>query len=291
MRILASCRAIGGRELQNSEFVKSFFIKYDKKLLTNDVLRGNTFVMVIPRPHEFELIKPDRVSNKVAEQIKKLVFNGNLKPGDKLPSERELSRLIGVGRFSIREGLRILESLGILETKYGYRGGTYISEIGAENLSERISDILSLGNITLDQLIEARIQISLITLKYFYQRANTADLEKLAECIREAEDLFKRGVHPRAKFIEFHRFIAQGSRNPVFLLLYNSLLDIMLKQFLSKFRSVPKDSQKFLKYNKEILNCLKARDLDKASVTLKKYLTHLKTTINLGIGNNSMGGD
>lgn len=240
--------------------------------------------MVLPYQDEFKLIKLDRVSHKVAEQIKKLVFSGTLKPGDKLPSERELSRLIGVGRFSIREGLRILESLGILETKYGYRAGTYISEIGAEHLSERISDILSLGNITLDQLIEARIQISLIILKYFYQRANTTDLKKLEECIREAEDLFKRGAHPREKFIEFHRFIAQGSRNPVFVLLYNSLLDIMLKQFLSKYISLPQDSKKFLTYNKEILNYLKARDLDKASLTLKKYLTYLKTTIKLGIG-------
>jgi DNA-binding FadR family transcriptional regulator len=245
--------------------------------------------MVLPNQGEFRLIKPDRVSHKVAEQIKKLVFNGALKPGDKLPSERELSRLIGVGRFSIREGLRILESMGILETKYGYRAGTYISEIVSENLSERISDIMSLGNITLDQLIEARLQISLIVLKYFYERANAADLRKLEECICEAEDMFKRGAQPREKFIEFHRLIAQGSRNPVFLLLYNSLLDILLKQFLSKYTSLPLDSKKFLTYNKAILNCLKERDLVKASLTMKKYLTYLKTMIKLRTGSNQDG--
>ena len=68
---------------------------------------------------EFVSVKPNRVSQQVAEQIKDLILEGKLKPGDKLPSERELSKIIGVGRLSLREGLRILESSGILRTRYG----------------------------------------------------------------------------------------------------------------------------------------------------------------------------
>lgn len=239
-----------------------------------------TLYMVIPMSSlmqdKFHVIKPSRVSYKVADQIKKLVFTGTLKSGDKLPSERELSKMIGVGRFSLREGLRILESMGILETKYGPYAGTYVSEMAIENLSEKISDILRLGSITLDQLFEVRMELGLIILKYFYRRANTTDIKRLGKCINEAENLFKRGAQPREKFIEFHRLIARGSKNPVLLLLYNSLLDILLKKFLSKFTSYPEHSKKFLAYNKKILDSLKERDMDKASNTLKKYLAYLK---------------
>jgi DNA-binding transcriptional regulator YhcF (GntR family) len=64
-------------------------------------------------------LKPNRVSQQIAEQIKSLILEGNLKPGENLPSERELSRITGVGRLSIREGLRILESIGVVKTRFG----------------------------------------------------------------------------------------------------------------------------------------------------------------------------
>jgi DNA-binding FadR family transcriptional regulator len=133
-----------------------------------------------------------------------------------------------------------------------------------------------LASITLDQLFEVRMELGLIILKYFYRRANTTDIKRLEKCIDEAENLFKRGAQPREKFIEFHRLITQGSKNPVFLLLYNSLLDILLKKFLSKFTSCPEHSKKFLAYNKKILDSFREGDMDKASITLKKYLAYLK---------------
>src|SRR4030042_2296117 len=100
---------------------------------------------------EFLSVRPNRVSHQVAEQIKNLILGGKLKPGDKLPSERELSKVIGVGRLSLREGLRILESSGMLQTRYGVHSGTYVSNIGLDHLTEKFSDILRLSDITIGQ--------------------------------------------------------------------------------------------------------------------------------------------
>jgi DNA-binding FadR family transcriptional regulator len=231
----------------------------------------------------FRSIKPNRVSKQIAEQIRNLILEGNLKPGDKLPSERELSKIIGVGRLSLREGLRILESAGILETKYGVNSGTYVSQINAENLIEKFSDILKLSNITIDQLTEARLEISLINLKYFIKRGSEEDIRKLEDCIKETESLFKSGILTREKNIFFHQLIAQGSNNPIFILLHNSLLDI-LRQFLSKFSSPSEHSKKVLENNKKILKYLKEKNFDKVSLAMRSHLIYtgkrLKSLIN-----------
>lgn len=231
--------------------------------------------------NKFEHIDASRISQKIAEQIKKLFFDGTLQSGDKLPSERELSKLLGVGRLSLREGLRILESMGILETKYGVGSGTYVAGMAIEKITEKMSDIMRLRRITLNELIEARREISLANLKYFHQRSDEEDIAKLEECIKEAEKLVKQGLHPRNKYIEFHRIIAMGSKNPVFVLIYNSLLDILLKEVLSKYVCPQSHTKKFLSYNKEILKHLKEKDLKEASSAMEKYLTFLKRSIEL----------
>jgi DNA-binding FadR family transcriptional regulator len=223
---------------------------------------------------EFLSVKPNRVSQQVAEQIRSLILEGKLKPGDKLPSERELSKIIGIGRLSLREGLRILESSGILRTQYGVHSGTYVTKIGLEHLTEKISDILKLSDIKIDQVTEGRLEISLLNLKYFIKRGSQEDIEKLEACIRETERLLESGLQTREQNLLFHQLIAKGSKNPVFISLHNALLDI-LKHFLSKFSSPPEHSKKVLEGNKKILKYIKEKDIEKASSAMK---THIRYT-------------
>jgi len=223
--------------------------------------------------NEFVSVKPNRVSQQVAEQIKDLILEGKLKPGDKLPSERELSKLIGVGRLSLREGLRILESSGILRTRYGVTSGTYVSQIRVEQLTEKFLDILKLSDITIDQLTEARLEISLVNLKYFINRASAGDVQKLEACTTEIENRLKSGMPTREKNILFHQLIAEGSKNPAFIVLHNAILD-SLRGFLSRFESPPEYSKKVLRGNREILRYIKAKNLEKASDAMRKHIRY-----------------
>lgn len=222
---------------------------------------------------QFFSVKPNRVSQQVAEQIRNLILDGKLRPGDKLPSERELSKLIGVGRLSLREGLRILESSGILKTRYGVHSGTYVSKMGLENLTETFSDILKLSHITIDQLTEARQEISLINLKYLIERASKENVERLEACAKEIEYRLKSGLETREANIHFHQLIAQGSKNPAFILLHNALL-VILRQFLSRFTSPPEHSKKVLAGNKKILRYIKEKNLEKASSAMKNHIQY-----------------
>jgi GntR family transcriptional regulator, transcriptional repressor for pyruvate dehydrogenase complex len=220
---------------------------------------------------EFISVRPNRVSHQVAEQIKDLILGGRLKPGDKLPSERDLSKTLGVGRLSLREGLRILESSGILNTRYGASSGTYVSEVGLEQLTEKFLDILKLSDITIDQLTEARLEISLVNLKYFMDRACDEDVYKLEKCTKEIERRLKSGLRTREENILFHRLIAEGSKNAVFILLHNAILDI-LRGFLSRFDNPPEYSRKVLQGNKKILRYIKERNFAKASIALRNHI-------------------
>ncbi|MFB3884818.1 MAG: FadR/GntR family transcriptional regulator [Thermodesulfobacteriota bacterium] len=234
-------------------------------------------------PSEFLLVKPNRVSHQVAEQIRNLILEGKLKPGDKLPSERELSKVIGVGRLSLREGLRILESSGILKTRYGVQSGTYVAKVGLEHLTERFSDMLKLSDFSIDQLTEARLEIALINLRYFMKRGSKEEIQELETCLQEIERLLGSGLQTREQNLLFHQLIARGSKNPVFISLHNALLDI-LRQFLSQFSSPPEHSKKILEGKKTILKCIKEKDVEKALAAMEKLIRYTGNRIKSLIG-------
>jgi DNA-binding FadR family transcriptional regulator len=222
---------------------------------------------------EFPSIKHNRVSQQIAEQIRNLILEGKLKPGDRLPSERELSKIIGVGRLSLREGLRILEASGILRTQYGVHSGTYVAKIGLEHLTEKFSDILKLSDITIDQVTEGRLEISLINLKYFMKRGGPKDIERLEACIHETERLLKLGHQTREQSLLFHELIAQGAKNIVFMLVHKTLLDI-LRGFLIKFDSPHGHSKRVLEGHKKILKYIKEKNLEKDSFAMNSHIRY-----------------
>lgn len=226
----------------------------------------------------FTEIKPNRVSGQVADQIKKRILDGRLKPGDKLPSERDLCKQIGVGRLSLREGLRILESLGILETVYGRNSGTFVANIDIETLRIRFSEILRASKVTVDQLTEARLEISLIILRYFVERATEEDIKRLEECVDETERLYKASMDSRESSVYFHQLIAQASHNPVFILLHSSVTEL-LRGFLAKFQSPPEHTRRIVENQRAILKYLKKKDLENASIAEKAHLLYLEGTL------------
>jgi GntR family transcriptional repressor for pyruvate dehydrogenase complex len=226
----------------------------------------------------FSTIKQSPVSKLVSEQIKTLIIEGNLKPGDKLPSERELAKTIQVGRLSLREGLRILQTMGIIETKYGINSGSYVSRIGIENLIEKFSECLRLGNITIEKLYEARLELALISVKYFIKRGTKEDLRIMEGCVKEAEALLKRGLQTRGKNIYFHQLLTQASQNPVFILVQNSLLET-IRHFLSKFDSPHRDSKKMLDGNKRILKQLQERNIQGALKAMKNHVLYSRQSL------------
>ena len=89
----------------------------------------------------FKPIKQSRVSGEVAEQLKQSILLGQFEAGDKLPSERDLSNQFQVSRIAIREALRFLENTGFVETRQGVTGGTFVTDLSFEHLSNAFVDL------------------------------------------------------------------------------------------------------------------------------------------------------
>jgi len=125
----------------------------------------------------FQQVRVSRASEEVVDQIKEAIYSRQLLPGDRLPSERELSEQFGLSRMTIRDALRVLESTGLVEIKVGASGGAYVREPNLEMLSDSLSSFLRLKKTTLLELTEARKIIETATAELAAQRATEEDLK------------------------------------------------------------------------------------------------------------------
>jgi DNA-binding FadR family transcriptional regulator len=108
---------------------------------------------------KFSSVKPNRVSDNIAAQLKNAILGGGFKPGEKLPSERELTEEFQASRVVVREGLRTLELSGFVEIRQGPYGGAYVLQLGYERLTESYTDLFWAGQLSVQELVQARIYL------------------------------------------------------------------------------------------------------------------------------------
>lgn len=165
----------------------------------------------------FAAIAPLRAVDEIEVQIRSMLAKGQLKPGDKLPSERDLATQLKVSRNTLREALRTLERAGILELRKGATGGAYIMHGSSGAIVNGLSDLYHLGAITPRQLTEARIWLSEIVVRVACERATDDDLLKLEANIaatQRAADADQFNERQRLNR-EFHLILARTTRNPI----------------------------------------------------------------------------
>ncbi len=104
----------------------------------------------------FTPIKPLRISNEVTEQLKQSILLGHFKPGDKLPSERELAEEFQVSRVAIREALRTLENAGFVVTRQGITGGAFVTDLSFQQLTNSFLDLFLCEKLSIPELYHVR---------------------------------------------------------------------------------------------------------------------------------------
>src|SRR5665648_323816 len=175
---------------------------------------------------KFREITPVRLYESVIEQIMNLIKNNKLKPGDKLPPERELAEKLSISRNSLREAFRVLESRGLIKSKPG--GGRYIREIRKNGHSSTENIILSLEKSSILELLEAREMFEVKIAKIAAQRATPEDIELIGEALNKIneEEVLKHGKETESD-TEFHLAIASASHNFVFVNIIKLHLDLL----------------------------------------------------------------
>ena len=226
---------------------------------------------------KFREITPVRLYESVIEQIMNLIKNNKLKPGDKLPPERELAEKLSISRGSLREAFRVLESRGLIKSKAG--GGRYIREIRKNGRNSTENIILSLEKSSILELLEAREMFEVKIAKIAAQKATPEDIELIEEALNEMneEEELKYGKETESD-TEFHLAIASASHNFVFVNIIKLHLDL-LKETRGKTWKITGRREKQYQEHQAILQAIKEHNSKKAGEAMLKHLRNVREVL------------
>jgi len=226
---------------------------------------------------EFREIAPVRLYESAIEQIMELIKNNELKPGDKLPPERELAEKLSISRGSLREAFRVLESRGFIKSKPG--GGRYIREIRKNVHNDTENIILSLEKSSILELLEAREMFEVKIAEIAAQRATVEDIKSIEEALNKMneEDGLKDDKKTESD-TEFHLAIASASHNFVFVNIIKLHLDL-LRNTREKTQQIPGRREERWREHQAILQAIKEHDGKKAGKAMLKHLRNIREIV------------
>ncbi|MDN7241696.1 FadR/GntR family transcriptional regulator [Planococcus sp. N028] len=218
--------------------------------------------------------KKEKLYVKIAQQINNAIEKKMYNPGDKLPTERELSAQLNVSRASIREALAVLEIMNVIEVRVG--DGSYVMQ-RTSNFQFETKDS------SVFELIEVRVYIESLIVKLAIERAtdqNIRDIEATNEGLRKALNNEERIDEFFSYGVAFHKKLAEATQNDVLIQIANSLFEqethplwrhLNMKVLLSY-----EAREHQLHEHEGILNAIKNKDQEKAEELMKHHIEHLK---------------
>ena len=224
---------------------------------------------------EFRPIKAPRAFEEIANQIRLELSSRRLRPGDRLPAERDLAQQFGVSRNTLREALRSLENSGLLRLQKGATGGAFVRESTGDAIITGLRDMFHLGAIEPEHLTEARVMIESIAVRVACERATPADIQALKLNIAAAEkaDREKANFYDQAAIhLDFHRILARATKNPVMVIVMEALIDVM-QNFI---RAIGQTRNPWvLPSRRRFIKHFEARDSDAAVAEMEQHLDRL----------------
>ena len=154
-----------------------------------------------------------RASSSISEQIRAAIVGGKLTEGERLPPERELAEQFGVSRVTVRDALRALEAMGLIEVRVGARGGAFVTAPTGSVVAQTMSDMMMMGVLTPEDIVEARLVVELGTVTLAASRATDETLEPLRDLDRRARAALASNTYTRELSWEFHGLLALVARN------------------------------------------------------------------------------
>lgn len=154
-----------------------------------------------------------RASSSIADQIRQAIVTGKLPAGERLPPERELAEQFGVSRVTVRDALRALEAMGLLEVRVGARGGAFVTVPSGSLVGQTMSDMMLMSAMTPEEIVEARLIVELGTVTLACARADADDVGRLAELAEQATVSLRAKTYTREISWEFHSLLAHAAHN------------------------------------------------------------------------------
>ncbi|MGA5808790.1 FadR/GntR family transcriptional regulator [Streptomyces cellulosae] len=225
-----------------------------------------------PKTGLFSPVSMSRVSQVIVDRVKLLIRDGELTPGDRLPSERDLCEQFGVSRVTIREALRVLEASGLVAVRVGARGGAFVTAPSTERLGEGLADLLSLSTLTAANVTEARMVVETSALPLIIERATAEDIADLLRLTDEGQAALDAGTYDVGMSAAFHVRLAECAHNPALTMLIHSFHGPMLMSLREAKVSAPLMGRQGSDEHRELVLAIQSRDLATAEAIMKAHL-------------------
>jgi DNA-binding FadR family transcriptional regulator len=220
----------------------------------------------------FTPVASGRVSELIIDQIRLLIRQGQLRPGDRLPAERDLCERFGVSRVTVREALRVLESSGLVHVRVGARGGAFVTAPTSGRLGEGIADLISLSAMSAADVTEARQVLEIGIVPFVCDRATDQDLDELTDICQRAKQALARSEYSMTLSAEFHIRVARATHNPALVMLVESFRGPLLMSLEEAQERAPKMGRRGVREHEEFVAAVRARDVQHATAVMEKHL-------------------
>ncbi len=223
----------------------------------------------------YKSVQIERLYEQIVDQVEKSILGGELKPGDKLPAERELAEQFNVSRTAIREAVKTLTQKGLVEVQPGR--GTFVTNSTSLVVRRSIGLMVKIESArsTLD-LVEVREILEPEIAAMAASRANEEDLAALKKAValmdaaKDDPDTFIDGD------MDFHLALAEGSQNVLILVLIDTLVDLLQDQ-RKRISLVPGGITRAQEHHQAVLQAVLNRDPDAAREAMRVHLQQIRT--------------
>jgi len=225
---------------------------------------------------EIKPIERLTLPDKVIEQIKNIIIEGKLQPGDKLPAERELAERFSVGRTTVREALKALSYVGIIKK---VREGTIVNRNISSFFIDSLTQMLILKHLDFEDLFETRKILEVKLAALAARRATIEDIEMIEKILKEMSEKANYNTHEFVNAdIRFHEAIAEAAQNRVLYEIFVAVR-LLLRKAQEEVIKYPGIMKRSLKYHQQIFEAIKKQNVSKAERVMFDHLDDVEKAL------------
>jgi GntR family transcriptional repressor for pyruvate dehydrogenase complex len=231
-----------------------------------------------PIRDDLEPVRRTKIYAEVAAQIHRLIAEGRLEPGDRLPPERELAETFGVSRTSVRDAIRVLEMRGLVEPRHG--DGTRVKQVPIAAIVNPLAEALAASKDLTADLFDMRKLLEPPLARAAALRASPEDIDALAAILERQTARVAAGASAIEEDNLFHYRLAAAAKNQVVLRLVDVVMDL-LRESRARSLQTPGRAGKSLQGHRRILASIRARDPEGAARAMRSHIEEIEQVLAL----------
>lgn len=226
----------------------------------------------VKRPDLFQPIRKPRLAEEIADRIRALIADGTFTSGRALPGERQLADRFGVSRTSVRDALRTLETIGLIEPRHGQ--GTFPHELTVDRLVAPLASVLTYRRDLQDELLDVRRMFEPAVARVAATRINEQELVELQRILDAQRRKLKSHRSPIREDTAFHAVLARATRNRIVVRIMETLNDLLVESRKLTLQQQGRP-ERSIKGHEAVVDALRRHDADGAALAMQTHINQI----------------